>query len=456
MSSPPFTTTAGFLARFVAPLFAGGVVEVEAPLSAHDRESMLAQASALLDPEFGALRRRCAQRLVADPALPEPGADELSLWLGLHDVLALDHPDTYRVWTRGSTWKRVENETRALLAFARPTDSAEALARHLAVGAFLELRREDQIVSGPEGELRFRGQEPPRRRLGLFSAGYSEVRSELVRWLEQPHVGAVLRLLPDVMWVSPLTALLRPGFAPPGWSPLMAADFLHQRGFARAICHSWAREREWLRVGGVVAGSLLRSLKLHREVFGDAPSTPGVPGVARLMRPGSVEGEAGSAPRGEAVAADADADADLDADLAGEEAAAEIEALGLGGGEADEGELDELMALPEPALERRPEDIGAVVAALIHLHVLKVLEFDARIGIGLGARDWAVQTFLALPLLLPALEATLGRPFDGVPDESFARRWDEYREHLAGLVPRPVVEALLATLVRRIVERQTA
>ncbi|MCA9696915.1 MAG: hypothetical protein KC431_05270 [Myxococcales bacterium] len=96
-----------------------------------------------------------------------------------------------------------------------------------------------------------------------------------------------------------------------------------------------------------------------------------------------------------------------------------------------------------------------MVGALIHLHLLKVLEFDARISIGLGARDWAVQSFLALPLLLEALAPALGRPLEDLgPDQALSRRWEEYREHLAGLVPRPVVDNLLATLVRRIVERQ--
>ncbi|WP_181198113.1 hypothetical protein [Enhygromyxa salina] len=440
MVAPPFNTTAGFLARFVEPLLGGGQVEVEAPLSAHDREQMLTEAGPLLDPSFVHLRGRVGQRLVADPALPDPGADELSLWLGLHDVLALDHPDTERVWTRTSTWQKVETETRSLLAFARPVDMADALARHLAVGAFLDLRREDHVVSGPDGEFRFRGQEPPRRRFGLFSPSVADVRTELVRWIDQPHATIVDRLLPDVMWVSPLTSLLRPAWAPPGWTPLMAVEFLRARPYARAVCHAWAQEREWLRIGGVVAGSLLRSLDLHGPVFGDV-EIAGVPGGAAAMQ------RAAKAARAENLGFDDELDREFG---------------------------DEQPALPAPAIPTEAADLGAVVGALIHLHVLKVLEFDARISIGLGARDWAVQTFLALPLLLPALERTLGRPFfldpaadsptdkpeasrgprggAGAVDEGFARRWEEYRDHLAGLVPRNVVDNLHATLVRRIRE----
>src|SRR5690606_11720562 len=136
---------------------------------------MLGDGAALLGAHFLHLRGRVAQRLVAEPMLPEPGADELSLWLGLHDVLALDHPDTERVWTRDVTWRKVETETRSLLAFARPVDMADALARHLAVGAFLQLRREDHLVSGPEGEHRYRGQQPPRRRLRLLSPSFADI-----------------------------------------------------------------------------------------------------------------------------------------------------------------------------------------------------------------------------------------------------------------------------------------
>lgn len=447
MAPPPFNTTAGFLARFVEPLLGGGTVEVEAPLSSHDRGQMLADASPLLGSAFLHLRTRVAQRLIAEPMLPEPNADELSLWLGLHGVLALDHPDAERVWTRDATWRKVENETRSLLAFARPQEMADALARHLAVGAFLQLRREDHVVAGAEGERRFRGQQPPRRRFGLFSPSYADVRTEVVRWIDQPHAAVVDRLLPDVMWVSPLTSLLRPGWAPPGWSPLMAVEFLRSRPYARAVCHSWAREREWLRIGGVVAGSLLRSLNLHEAVFGQAASFneqhAGIPGTSAAMQ------------RAAKRSPEASKLEDASADTA----------------EAGEMPTSVLAALPEAPLRSAPEDIGAVVGALIHLHTLKVLEFDARISVGLGARDWAVQSFLSLPLLLPALERTLGRPFElgaslpgtpaggagapaggAGPEQAFARRWEEYCEHLAGLVPRPVVEKLLATLVHRIVE----
>jgi hypothetical protein len=426
-----FSTAPGFIARFVMPLLGGGPVEVGPPLSRFDRDAMLEDSGALLLDDLLELRTRVAHKWVADPSLDHPDADELSLWLALHDLLALDHPDTERVWTRASTWTRVESETRELFAQAAPTSIGDALARHLAVGGLLDLRREDRIVTSPEGEKRWLGQEPPRR-LGLFGPSISEVRGETVTWIDQPHRPVVARLLDDAMWTSPLTCLLRPARAPAAWSPLISwgelgpARFLRERSFVRAVCHAWAREREWLLIGGVMAGSLLRALGLAGAVFGDNNLGVGVPGrQSTVVGPQSRELERPTRP-----------------DLPQQP--------------RREGERAIERKLIPPGIDQSPESIGAVVGALIHLHVLKVLEFDARIGLGLGDRNWAVQGFLAMPLLLPRLAPVLGRPFAGVPDESLARRWDEYCEHLGGLVPRTVVDNLLATLVRRVVEPPSA
>lgn len=400
-----FATAPGFVARFVMPLLGGrevggGDVEVAAPLSRYDRDAMLEDAGALLHDGLIALRSRVAARFVAEPALELPDADELSLWIAIHDLLALDHPDQERVWTRASTWSRVEVETRELFVQAAPAGLGDALARHLAVNALLELRRVDRIVSGPEGERRYFGQMPPRR-IALFGPSLDEVRSETLVWVEQPHRPVVVRLLEQAMWISPLTALLRPARAPASWSPLAicggvsAADFLRHRASARAVCHAWAREREWPLLGGVLAGSLLDALGLARTVFG-----------------GPLESQLALPTLGAATLATSD------------------DARSI-------------------ALDDSHEAVAALLGALIHLHVLKVLEFDARIGLGLGDRNWAVQVFLALPLLLPKLATVLGDPFAGVADDSLARRWNEYREHLGGLVPRTVVDNLAATLVPR-------
>ena len=122
-----------------------------------------------------------------------------------------------------------------------------------------------------------------------------------------------------------------------------------------------------------------------------------------------------------------------------------------------------LLALPGEAPVVDGASIGAIAGALVHLHVLKVLEFEARIGLGVGARDWAVQSFLALPLLIPQLSPVLGDPLAdpgerdaGGVQRSLVRRFTEYTDHLRGLVPRTVVQNLQSTLVPRIVETVAA
>lgn len=377
--------------EFVIPLLAGGSIHVKNAFSTRDRAALLADAGALGDAQLRFIRLRRAQELVAHPHLPDPGGEELSLWLGLNNLLFLDHPETSRVWTRNVRWQQVEVETRALLQSASPIDLPEAVARHVALDAFLDLEREDHVVTTSGGERRFLGQPV---RLGFFGSARGEQRDELVRWYAQAHSPAVDRLLPEALAVSPLTCLIRPGVAPEGWSPLSAAYFLRVRSFARAICYAWGAENDWVRTGAVVAGSLLRALGLIGTVFG-------LPGEIRLRDPDDPE-------------------------------------------EAIEGD------------DAEPADVGAVVGALVHLHVLKVLELQARINLGVGTRDWAVQSFLALPLLLPWLEEWTGSPLAGIDDGAVRRRWEEYVEHLRGMVPRTVVENLVATLVPRIVERASA
>ena len=373
-----------FLIGFVEPLFGGGKLEISAPYSSRTRERMLSDASGLLRPELEWLRLERARELVADPSLSEIDGGDLSLWLALYNLLALDHPDTGRVWAREATWRGVADETRTLLAFSRADSPEELLSRHVAVEAFLALERADYLVVGEEGELRYPGYQRERGRARLTVAPEGG-RFETVKWRTQPHRPAVESLLEAVFSVSPLTALLRPELAPADWSPLSVATFFQRRDIARAICYRWAKERQWLRIGGVVTGSLLRTLS--PEIQASEPS--------------------------------------------------------------------EHPALPGESVDLSPDSIANVVGALVHLQVLKVMEFDARINVGGDTRETHIQSFLALPLLLPALEEKLGIPdvargaWDGGEN-----RWEEYLEYLRSLVPRSTVENLLATLVTRIVERE--
>ncbi len=381
-----------FVSDFVVPLLGGGDVGVSRPLRPRDRDTWALSISAAQVPELSFWRVRRAQLLVADPELPDPDADELSLWIGLHNLLVFDHPDRARVWTRASTWRRLEGATRTLLTLPAPSDAGELVVRHVSVGAFIDLLRTDLVVPTPSGDARLPMLDVAGRRRVRAIAGTGGPREETVVWLQQAHAAETERLLEDAMRASPLTCLLRPSIAPAGWSPLHCGKLLGRRGYARAVCHAWAAQRDWTRLGGAVMAALL----------------PSLPGASREATP--------------------------------------IE-VGTGLGQ---------LALPGAVIPCEPAELGAVIAALVHLHLLKVLELDTRLGIALGTRDPGILAFLALPLLLPWLQDTLGAPLPTIAASAFEtpimRRWTEYVDHLEELVPKSVVENLLATLVGRIVQ----
>jgi hypothetical protein len=396
---------AEFVRDFVAPLLSGGDVLVGAPVRPSDFQEMLAAVHTLRSTDLALVRLRRAQQVLADPGLADPDGEELALWAGLHNVLALDHPERERVWARAATWQRVELASRYWLQLAQPSGFDAALVRHVAVGAFVDLTRRDQILSGPDGEVRFVGQEVPRRKLRWSVPGAFSVRDETVPWWSAPHSPEAERLLQDVLWASPMTCLLRPRQAPPGWNPLTAAAFLHQRAFARVVCHTWAAARTWIETGGAVLGALLFTLT-GRPMHDEPPPRPDTNAQTRA-RP--------APPR---------------------------------------------LALAATPIDAGPADVAALVGALIHVHFLRVLEFGARLGVAPTSRDRPVQMFLALPLLLPALSDVLGAPLPADPrggfDAQVQRRWIEYVDHLGELIPRATVENLLATLVPRVVKAASA
>lgn len=393
-----------FIDHFVLPLLGGGDVIVGPPLRMRERDQWAEEHADLQHPDLLLCRLRRAQLLVADPAMPPPDIDELSLWIGLHNLLVFDHPDRRRVWSREAAWRRVEGVTRMMLSLPAPQSRGEALARHASVGALFGLCREDLVVTTPTGEVRSMGRDPSRRALrGLVSG--AGVRQEVVQWIGQAHAPQGDRLLEDALRASPLSCVLRPLLAPAGWSPLQAADALGDTALVRAICYRWAAASDWVAVGGAVAAALLPSI-------GAGPVEP--------------------APTAES---------------------------------ADDHPLPK--ALPGAVLPTDPRALAGVVGALVHLHFLKVLELDARLGIGAVSREPGVTAFVALPLLLPWLRDAMGEPLSALADDESAlaapagrdpadapirRRWSQYLDHLRELVPRSTTDKLLATLVPRIVQ----
>jgi hypothetical protein len=404
---------AEFVRTFVAPLLSGGDIEVGAPIRPSDFQEMLGAVHTLRGTDLALLRLRRAQQLLADPGLPEPDGEELALWVGLYNALALDHPERDRVWTRAATWQRVELAARYWLQLAHPSGFEAALVRHVAVGAFVEVIRRDQLLAGPDGEQRFVGQQVPRRRLRWAVPGAFTVREENIPWWTAAHAPEVERLLQDVLWASPMTCLLRPRHAPPGWNPLTAAAFLKERAFARVVCHTWAGSRLWIETGGAVLGALLFTLT-GRPTQEPEPTPLMSNGRTAAVPVGAVQPAVHHAP----------------------------------------------LALAAAPIDAGPADVAALVGALIHVHFLRVLEFGARLGVAPSSRDRPVQMFLALPLLLPALVDVLGAPHPSDPhggfDAQVQRRWIEYVDHLGELIPRSTVENLLATLVPRVVKAASA
>src|SRR5690606_19153017 len=82
-----------FLESFVLPLFHGGSIPVGRPFRARDLEDMLVDASLLTTPNLEFVRLRRAELLTPHVVLPEPETSEVSLWVGLHNLLVFDHPE---------------------------------------------------------------------------------------------------------------------------------------------------------------------------------------------------------------------------------------------------------------------------------------------------------------------------------------------------------------------------
>lgn len=88
-----------------------------------------------------------------------------------------------------------------------------------------------------------------------------------------------------------------------------------------------------------------------------------------------------------------------------------------------------------------PSAFQRIICLLIHLHLLKVMDFDVRIGLGRSASDKSIQQFLALPLTLDILAPHWGVPIGEREQPRLFRRWKEYLGHLRSLLGVDVVDA---------------
>jgi len=411
-----------FLEHFVAPLHAGGVVRVGNPLTLRDRHRFALDGGLLHERELMRHRLTRALRLIAEPPLVEPDLHDLSLWMGLHNLLFFDHPEADYVWARGHKWSALEAETRQLFEWSRPLEVGDALSRHIAIEALLGLQRDDTIVAAVEGELRFPGRAPPPR-LHWWVTMRAAPRVERVLWAAQPHAPAVARLFSAVLAISPLTALLYPQFAPRQWAPTSAAAFLRQRPLARAVCYAWAGHSDWYAPGARVTAALLNSLgvRLERPLGSGERGRSEGHGRPEPVRVRAPSASSSGPPIERATRGD------------------QVRRLEHGEG-------------PSIALPVGANEVGLVVGALLHLHVIEAVELQARVTPALVTRDDAHASFLALPLALEALTPILGDPFAGVTDPKLRERWSEWCQQLAGLIPRRIVEGPIAALVARITE----
>lgn len=374
----------GFLHRFVFPLLEGGTLRVGAPLTAKDIRKLEQDAGALGDARLLELRQRRASLLVADGLVELPEIEELHLWAGLYNVLALDHPDLGRIWASERTWGSIERETRTLLTLPPVENRQEALARHVTVGAFTQILRDDFHIPSDEGERVYLGQLPGRGRRGVLSSGEAGMSTQTVRWVQTQAHPAARRAFELALWSSPLTCVLYPELAPARWTPLGSGDFLDHAPLLRAVVYHWERQPDWLALGS----AMLRRL-------------PGFDGTPEMQ----------GREHGERSAVD---------ELQGRSVAALV---------GDRHELDPM------AFER-------MLCLLIHLHLLKVLDFDVRIGLGRSAREDGMQSFLALPLTLDLLEPRWGQPLCERQQPRLFRRWKEYLSHLEALLAVDVIDAV--------------
>ncbi len=375
----------GFLDDFVLPLLGGSrsTVRLKSPLSYADLANFQDDAGSLTRDDVQYARVRCGRRRVERPLLPDIDTFELVFWMGLHNLLFFDHPQLGQVWASDAKWRLVEATTASFLDRAQPESPAQVVARDLAMEGVMRLVRVDQIVETREAEVRYFGQPAPRR-IGLFDSVAYLQREDTVNWIDFRHSSPTGRLLHRAFRASPLTALIHADRARGRASLRNVASLLAEPAYARAVVYAWAGSEDWDLIGAAVLERLLEDLGLGIGSEHGPPSSV------------AASAEEPEAPPSVTVAAGVD----------------------------------------QLALDSEDTDPAPLVAALIHLHLLKVLEMKTRAGFGAPSSSPAWKLFFGLPLLLETLAPILGDPGIQVLGAAMEARWTEYRSFVRGIISR--------------------
>jgi hypothetical protein len=238
MSAPVEARPAGhvgrpFVSRFLLPLVKGGPLHVGRPLGARAIAEMveiwragtrrsftsledMAEEDALA--ELGRLRQARARALLHDA--PSPPLDEaaLRLGVGVHNLLALGHPELGAGLTANLAGRALERRqqqivdaTLPIADLGPPATALEALRRHSLLARIGEITRTEHVVEYWAGTRRYIGRTPPAALLALPRLRRVTTSSQRRLWWKEIGVPACGRPL----WIalhraSPLVEALDP------------------------------------------------------------------------------------------------------------------------------------------------------------------------------------------------------------------------------------------------------
>jgi hypothetical protein len=230
-----------FLTRFVQPLVAGGDAHVGAPID-EARAAAWSEEIAAVGAAAEAIdqaREAIAAELCVRPPRLVFGAEELRLAMALYNALALAHPATSTWTARSGARPRVLAVSRALCSLPPPSGQAGLVARHTLLWQLPALSRQDTTVRWWTGKAEFRGQRPPRRLTAW--PGLRNVRVDPARVPVHELLGFEEGILlhAALLDASPLTDVLHPDRAAPGFAWGHAGTVLADVELARLVAHAW-------------------------------------------------------------------------------------------------------------------------------------------------------------------------------------------------------------------------